>query len=258
MKKNLDTYWYESQVKNHITQFLAIFSDLKVSIGKGLNSEDGDLIDVNIIYGSRDRVVSHILSANTQNKPVRLPILAGYLSNIELAPDLRKGTNTEYRTVEMPRGGDIRTDLRTYQERMAVPYRLRFEVAIYTSNKEHMLQILEQLLMLFTPDLQIQTSDQRLDYSRLTTVELDGITNSENYPSGTSDRVLAYELSFNTPIYLRPPKNIINNVIKRIYVKLDAISREFNSLEEKVNDMATDGQPYTKIIDVDELDLPEN
>lgn len=258
MKKNLDTYWYESQVKKHITQFLAIFSDMKVSIGSGSFSEDGDLIDVNVIHGSRDRVVSHILSGNTQNKPIRLPIIAGYLSGIELDPSLRKGIGTEYRTVEMPRGGNIKTDLKTYQERMPIPYRLRFDLSIYTSNTEHMLQILEQLLMLFTPDLQIQTSDQRLDYSGLTTIELDGITNTENYPSGTNSRVIVYELSFNAPIYLRPPKNIIDNVIRKIYVKLDAIDRGFNSLQEKLEDMPFDGQPYTKIVDVDELDLPEN
>lgn len=257
-KTNLETYWYESQIKNHIIQFLAIFSELKVSVGVGKVTKEGDLAEVKVAYGSRDRVVNAIFADNTQNKPIRLPMISGYMIGLELDPSLRKGVGTEFRYTNLPRGGNINTDVRTVQEVMAIPYRVRMEASIYCSNTEQSLQILEQIMTMFDPQLQIQTSDNRYDNSRITTVELESISPEESYPAGTNNRVLIHTLIFNFPIYLRRPKNIINNVIKRIFVKIDSINQEFRSVEEKANDMTTDGRPYEKIIDILDFNLPEN
>ena len=62
----LGNYYYNEQFKKHIVQFMAIFSGLKVSSGKNDFNSASNLITVPVVYGSRDRVVSHIFSEQTQ------------------------------------------------------------------------------------------------------------------------------------------------------------------------------------------------
>jgi hypothetical protein len=212
-------FYYSEQIKHRITDFMNIFAGLKVQTGK---REDGEqhLINVPIRYGDIDRVVGWIKTEATQNKMLRIPLMSAVYNDIQLDESLRKGVNVERRSSYLPRGGLFPDDIKVVQQMMPIPYRLFTELAIYTSNTDQQLQILEQLLVLFDPILMLQSGDGLFDWTKLTSVRLEGIQLENNYPSGTEKNMKIVKLQFSFPIYLSIPTNLRDNFIKDIMVRI--------------------------------------
>lgn len=211
-------FFYEGQLRKYLTQLANVFVGLKVQTGNGECAEP-ELISVPIRIGSKDRVVAAIEAGNTQNKPFSLPMLALHMTGLSL-PASRKGIGVIDRRVYLPEGGIYPTDLKTIERLMPIPFVMNVDVGIYASNTDQLYQILEQLLVLFDPILQIQTSDSATDWTKITTVQLTNINNEENYPAGGDRRVLNWTLSFEMPIYLTLPANIKEELVKSVIIKL--------------------------------------
>ena len=171
----MNYFYYDQQIKKYLTQFMAIFAGMQVSIGKNDSSDEEQLISVPIQYGNKDRVVAHILGDHTQNKPLRLPMLSAYVNGINMSPEMRKGVGQTKRQSYLPRGEIFPDGVTTVHQLMPVPYTLSVELAMYASNTDQHFQMMEQILMVFDPTIQIQTSDALFDWTKLTTVTLDGI-----------------------------------------------------------------------------------
>jgi hypothetical protein len=214
----ITSYYYNEQFKKTITQFSSIFSGLQVLTGK---TEDGSIqaINVPVRYGSIDRVVAGIKNGFTQNKLMVLPTMSTYLLEIDLAPERRKGVGITERKTMLPAGGVYPTDLRVMERYMPIPYNLTFELAIYASNTDQMFQILEQILIVFDPTLQIQTNDSPYDWSRQTNVELLSISSEENYPIGAEKRMIVWTLNFKMETWISPPINIKDDLVKKIIIR---------------------------------------
>lgn len=230
----INQYFYEGQLRAYLLQFCNIFTGLKVRTGKG-ECDEAEYISVPISIGSRDRVVAAIQAGNTQNKPFSVPCLAASMSGLSLAPT-RKGVGTVDRRVFLPAGGIYPEDLRTVIRVMPIPYLMSVDLSIYASNTNQLHQILEQLLMLFDPVLQIQTSDAAFDWTKITTVELQGINNEENYPPGGDRRLLQWSLNFIIPIYISAPVDIKDEMVRKIIIHLgDMKGFQVNEYDEDGN-----------------------
>ena len=235
-------YWYSGQLRNYLLQFCSIFTGLNVRTGKGENGTEM-MYMVPVVIGSKDRVVAAIMAGNTQNKPFSIPMMAVQLQGLDLAPELRKGIGYVDRRVYLPSGGVFPDDLSVVTRVMPIPYMANLELAIYASNTEQLHQILEQILLIFDPVLQIQLSDATFDWTKITTVELTGISNEENYPVGQDRRVINWTLNFSMPIYLSAPMNLKDNVIREINIRLG------NMDGMSVNEVDENGelQPFTEV-----------
>lgn len=212
-------YYYNQQLKKFIVGFANIFAGLRVQTGMdgcGNISE----IEVPIIYGSRDRVVTAIGASNTQNKQYTLPMLACYQTGIELDPTRLKGVNQVDRRTFMEQGDVFPDDLKSIRRVMPIPYNMKMELAIHASNTDQLYQILEQILMLFDYDLQLQFNDAPFDWTRITSLFLEGINNEEIYPTGIERRSLIWSLQFNLPIWLSPPAEVRNEIVQAIAFRL--------------------------------------
>lgn len=214
----ITSYYYNEQFKRSITQFSSIFSGLEVMTGI---REDGvkHTLEVPVRYGSIDRVVAAVSNGFTQNKMMTLPVMSTYLLEVDLAPERRKGVGMTERKTVMPQGGVFPNDLKVMERYMPIPYNLTFELAIYSSNMDQMFQILEQLLIIFDPTLQIQTNDSPYDWSRQTNVELLSIQQEENYPIGTEKRMIVWTLNFRMETWISPPMDIKDNLVKKITMR---------------------------------------
>jgi hypothetical protein len=231
----ISNYFYEGQLRSYLLQFCNIFTGLKVMTGKGECAEP-EFMSVPISVGSRDRVVAAIQAGNTQNKPFAIPAMAATITAINLSPERRKGVNTVDRRVFLPAGGVYPDDLRTIVRVMPIPYTMSCELGIYASNTHQLHQILEQLLMLFDPVLQIQTSDAAFDWTKLTTVELTGINNEENYPVGGDRRVMQWTLNFDIPIYISAPVDVRDEMVRKIIIQIgDLAGLAIGELDENGN-----------------------
>jgi hypothetical protein len=73
---------------------------------------------------------------------------------------------------------------------MPTPFKLTLKADIWTSNTEQKLQLLEQILMLFNPSLEIQTTDNYLDWTSLSVVNLGDVQfSSRQIPVGAESNI---------------------------------------------------------------------
>jgi hypothetical protein len=214
----MDFYYYDGQLRSYLLQFCNIFAGMKVQTGKG-ECDEPEFITVPIVIGSRDRVVAAINAGNTQNKPFSLPAMAANMTGLSLSP-VRKGIGVVDKKTFLPAGGVYPQDLKVVTRVMPIQYVMAVDLTICASNTQQSHQILEQILMLFDPDLQIQTSDAAFDWTKLTRVELIGLSNEENYPSGTDRRVISWTLSFEIPIFIAGPVDVKEDMVKKIFITI--------------------------------------
>jgi hypothetical protein len=87
------------------------------------------------------------------------------------------------------------------------------------------LQIMEQILMLFNPSLEIQTTDNFLDWTSLSVVELTDITfSSRSIPMGNETEIDIGTLTFETPIWISAPTKV-----KKLGVVTDVLMNIFDA-----------------------------
>lgn len=247
-------YYYNAQLKSYLVQFCAIFGGMQIQIGKS-ETKEARLIPVPIIVAQQDRVAAAIKAGNTQNKMIRLPLFSAHISDIQFARDRQKGVGVVRRSTFMPSGGVFPDDVTVNESRMPVPYDLTINLNIYASNQDQMMQLLEQILMIFDPILQIQTSDDYFDWTKLTVVELTNISDESNYPSGVERRILQKVISFNVPAYVSIPHEQHKRYVADILLRLGTISSQATTWEDIYNEFDAQNIEATPIFVLDDVDL---
>ena len=76
------------------------------------------------------------------------------------------------------------------------------------SDSEDLLKVLKYSETLRAVDLTIETNDDVLDWTRMTTVEMTGIRPEQNYPSASERRIIQMSFDFNVPIWISVPTQI--------------------------------------------------
>jgi hypothetical protein len=248
MAIRLDGYYYNSQVARYINQFMSIFQGLQVEIGKR-NGESEKLIPVGIHYAHVDRMVASILADNTQNKPLRLPKMSTYMSGLNINMSRARGVGQERRNTYVPTGGLVPDDIQVVHQRMPVPYDLTLDLCIYASNTNQHLQILEQILSIFDPSIDIPTSDSPFDWARLTKVELKDVAMEPNFPIGTDKRIIQSKLTFEMPIELATPAEVRRDFIEKIYLRIGTVSNStpMSDSYDIIAELDGQGLPYELI-----------
>lgn len=263
-----NAYYYDKQLRNYILQFMAIFAGLQVSVGRRKTGEttpvtdcNGNVVDnvdvyeeerlisVPIHYGAQDRVVASILADNTQNKLLRLPMTSAYFRSIQFAPEFASGLGTQSRKSYVPTGGLVPDDIKVVHQRKPTPYKIEIELALYASNSDQHFQMLEQILMLFDPSLQIQTSDGVFDQGKLTVVTLNNTNFDQVYPSGTDRRIIQSTLTFEMPIYLSAPADIRSDFVEKIYTRIGVVSEIANNSYDIIAELDAQGIDYRLLFD---------
>ncbi len=252
----LKEFYYDEQLKKYLIQFMAIFADMTVRVG-WTGDKEPRLIKVPVYAGSKDRVVAAIKSENTQNKPIRLPTMSAHITALDYAPERAKGKGGNRRQTHMPTGGLFPDDITAVEQRMPVPYNATMELSIWASNQDQHYQILEQILMIFNPHLQIQRSDDVFDWTKISMVEMTGISPEENFPAGADRRIIRTSLTFQVPIWIATPADVHKRVVHDIYMRIGAVSQAANSSEDIVAELDAQGIPYELNFSLDDINLGE-
>lgn len=250
-------YFYGEQIRTVINQFAQVFAEMYVTIGTNDNESENNYVRIPIIYGSPDKVVTAIKNEHTQNKMLRLPLFSIMLDGITIPLDRKSGTNTEYRRTVFPVGGDIKTDTRGLYRSKALPYTFQISVAAYASNSDQMFQITEQLLLLFDPLLQFQTSDSPYDWVKIIDAEMISVDINDNRNPDTDGRILQTTFGFNVLGYISPPADLKNNIIQKINLRIAAISNKTN-INKFIKDTGRPWPEYTVIYDIDKENIPQS
>jgi hypothetical protein len=206
---------------------------VRMMSGFSYKDSSGEVTTVPAMYGDLTRQVANIIRNNSENKIPNAPRMALYVTGLEL--DTTRLADSSYvnkvniREREFDSQGNeyLNTEGKNYtvERLMPTPYTLTVSVDLWSTNTDQKLQILEQILMLFNPSLELQTTDNYLDWTSLSAVYLDGITwSSRTIPQGTETEIDVSTLTFTTPIYISPPAKV-----KRLGVITDIVSRIHNS-----------------------------
>ena len=204
---------------------------------------------VPVVYGDLTRQVGNLLRDNSENKVPNAPRMAVYITGLEM--DRARTSDSSYvskvnireRAYDATNKEYLNQDGKNYtvERLMPTPYTLTVNVDIWSTNTDQKLQILEQILMLFNPSLEIQTTDNYLDWTSLSVVNLESVGwSSRTIPAGTDTEIDISTLTFTTPVYISPPAKV-----KRLGVVTDIITKVFNDVDELFNettDIITDNK----------------
>lgn len=228
-------YFYDKQIRKYIQQFIRIFSNFVIEVGYDVN-KNPIYRTVPVSYGDISRMAGHILKNNSENVVNTTPFMSLYITDFTMAPDRRTYAQHTSTARVTEKRYDNTTD--TYKEEPGssydiirhnpVPYNLTFNLDIWTSNTDQKLQLIEQICILFNPDINLRTNNNPVDWSGLTYMLMNNMTwSGRTIPSGADEVIDVATLQFTVPIYLNPPAKVRKQtLIHTIINKLDVVNDE--------------------------------
>lgn len=210
-----------------------MFSNFQVEYGGTLSAPDATLVRVPVRYGDASRQAQTIIQENSANSMPSTPLITFYITALDYdRPRLQEpyfvskmqvrqryyDESTE--TYETTQGNAF-----TIERLMPVPYKITINADIWTSNTNQKFQLFEQISTLFNPSLEIQSTDNYIDWTSLSVVELEQVTwSSRTIPVGTENPIDIMTMRFNLPVWISPPAKVkkLGAIEKIIYSVFDA------------------------------------
>jgi len=197
-----------------------------VEYGIDPNTQAAALIRVPIRYGDASRNAQTILQENSANNLPSTPLMTFYITGFDYdRPRMQEPYHVSKMHVRQRTYDPVTETYETTQgnaftiERlMPVPYKLTINLDIWTSNTNQKFQLLEQIVTLFNPSLEVQSTDNYIDWTSLSVVELESTTwTSRTIPTGTENPIDIATLRFNIPIWISAPAKVKKlGVVERI------------------------------------------
>ena len=223
-------YFYDNQIRRFLLQFAKIFSNWYVTAGKDPNGNP-ILVRVPIQYGDASRQASTIIANNSASNLPSAPLITYFINGLEYdqrrtqEPYFVEKQNVRQREYNQATAsyGETQGQAFTVEKLMPVPYTLRLQVDFWTTNYQQKLELIEQLGTLFNPSLEIQSTDNFVDWTSLTIVYQDGLTfSSRTIPQGTGNPIDVMSWKFYLPMWLTTSSKlkkygVINKIITSIF-----------------------------------------
>lgn len=223
-------FFHDNQLRRYLIQFAKIFSSWSVTKGMDPNGNP-IVVRVPIIYGNSSRQAAAIIANNSASNLPCAPMFSYYISGLEYnqkwttEPYFVDKLNVRQRAFNSETGQYETTQGQafTVERLMPVPYTLRITVDFWSTNEQQKLEMVEQLGTLFNPALELQSTDNYLDWTSLTAVFQDGLNySSRSIPQGTGNAIDILTWKFYMPIWITAPAKlrkmgIIHKVIANIF-----------------------------------------
>jgi len=242
-------FFYDNQVRRYLTQFIRLVSGYQVEFGQGAAGTKA-LQQVPVIYGDPSRQAAQILKQNSENMMNSVPAMAVYVTGFDYDRDRMQDPtfiskiDIRQRQYDPVTGNYVNGpgDAYTVERLMPVPYKLTLKLDIWTSNTEQKLQLVEQLAQLFNPSLEIQNTDNYIDWGSLTVVELKStVWDSRTVPAGADESISIATMQFEMPIWLSSPAKV-----KRLGVVTNVVNNVYGTNGQLSEDVFTDADLMTR------------
>ena len=227
----LQQFFYDQQIRRFIIQFMRMVSNFQVEFGKDRNGVTA-LQRVPVVYGDSSRQVANVIKQGSENYLNSVPVMAVYIAGLTYDRDRVQNPTYVGKMQLRERYLDSATgsystqqgDTLSVERLMPVPYSLTLKLDIWTSNTEQKLQLIEQIGTLFNPALEIQSTDNYIDWTSLSYVLLTDIQwTSRSVPAGVDvSQIDIATLTFQLPIWISSPAlvrkmGVIQKIIASIY-----------------------------------------
>jgi len=227
----MSDYFYDGQVKRYLTQFMRLMSNFSYKDAKG------QLVQIPVRYGDMNRQVGTILKKNSENTIQSAPFIACYIKDLQ--HDRNRMQDPSFVSKIQIRDRAYDEDTQSYtslqgsgytvERLMPTPYVATFSADLWTTSTDQKLQIWEQIVVFFNPSLELQSTDNYIDWSSLSVVELTNqVFETRTVPQGLENDISVASLQFTCPIWINPPAKvkklgIITKIISNVFVT-DAIN----------------------------------
>jgi hypothetical protein len=115
---------------------------------------------------------------------------------------------------------------------MPVPYLADFAVDIWTTNTDQKLQLWEQISVLFNPSLELQTTDNYIDWTSISVLTLKSQTwTSRTVPQGLEQDIDILNMVFDTHVWITPPVKV-----KKLGIITKIITTAFSAEQGVIRD----------------------
>lgn len=207
-------YWYYGNIRLMILCALRLFQNFCISMGV---DENGNQIlkRVPCVFMSTDKSVAYMLNNNTDTVLESVPKMILSLSNVKLNNDKISGapyypdeTSFTEKKFDEDKGNYVYEPGNSYNitRLNPLPIGLEFKLFVLTSMLDHKLQLFEQMRTLFSPTLEIQTSENPIDWSRVTAITLTqlnwtskGTTNLDSSALDSMDMTFEIDMNLDMP-----------------------------------------------------------
>lgn len=216
-------HFYDGAIRRYLTQTIRVFSSFTVRYS------DGTLHRVPASYGDPDRQAATIIRQNSENTVNSIPKIGVYIHALELDRDRIQDptfvSKQQYREREIVNGEYTSNLGRSYtvEKIMPTPFKLTMKVDIWTASTDQKLQLFEQIFMLFNPSLELQTTDNYIDWTSISVLYLNNVSwSSKAVPVGNDTPIDIGTLTLEAPIWISPPAKvkqlgIIRKIISNIH-----------------------------------------
>jgi len=220
------TFFYDEQIRRFLLQFARIFSNFQVAYGINQAGKEDTLVRVPVRYGDASRQAQTILQENSANDMPSTPLMTFYITALDYDRPRIQEPNFVSNIQVRQRTYDSDTDTYdttqgnafTIERLMPVPYKLTINLDIWTSNTNQKMQILEQVLVLFNPALEIQSTDNYIDWTSMSVCNLERVNwSSRVIPVNADNPIDIATLTFSIPIWISSPAKVKKlGVVERI------------------------------------------
>jgi len=225
-------HFYDGQIRRFVTQFIRVMSNFSYK------DSAGTLRKVPATYGNLTRQVAHIIRDNSENKVISAPRVSCYITGLDYARDRVQNPTHVSKIHLRERDFDETTQQYTdgqgpgytVERLMPVPFNLQMKCDVWSTNTDQKLQLMEQMLVLFNPSLEIQSTANYIDWTSLSLIELANVNfSTRTIPQGVDTEIDIGELTFTMPIWLTPPAKIkqlgvIEKIVMSVFDETGSIS----------------------------------
>ena len=222
----MQQFFYDEQIRRFLLQFARIFSNFQVEYGRNEEGTNHTLIRVPVKYGDWSRQAQTVYQNNSASTMPSTPQMTFYITQLKYDRPRIQEPNFISTIAVRQRTYDEATDTYevtqgnafTIDRLMPVPFELTIKLDVWTSNTNQKMQLLEQILVLFNPSLEIQSTDNYIDWTSLTVLNLADVNwSSRTIPVGTDNPIDIATLTFTLPIWISSPAKVKKlGVVERI------------------------------------------
>ena len=225
-----DSFFYDGQLRRYLLQITRLFSNFYIEYGTD-DQGNASYVRVPVRYGDSSRQAQAIIQNNSSSGMPSAPMITFYITGMEYSRDrVQEPYHISKMNVRQRKYNPTAEDFETTQgnaftveRHMPVPYDMSINVDIWTSNNMQKHQLFEQIVPLFNPSLEIQSTDNFIDWTSLSAMYLDRTTwSSKNIPMGTDDTIDVMTLGFSLPVWISQPARVkklgvVHKIITSIY-----------------------------------------
>jgi hypothetical protein len=202
-----------------LLQFTRIFSGFQVEYG---NETDGvnaaALLRVPVRYGDASRNAQTIIQENSRNSLPSTPLMTFYITGLDYEQSRMQDPYFVSRINVRQRTYDPATETYETTQGNAFTVERLDACAIQTHNQlghldkqyQSKVAVVGTSAHLFNPSLEIQSTDNYIDWTSLSVMYLDRtVWSSRTIPIGTDNPIDIATLTFSMPIWISPPAKVL-------------------------------------------------